>query len=102
MKWEFPGGKIELGESAEECIVREIKEELNLHITVVARLSSYSHCYDNKLIELIPFICSCVGGEIRLTEHSQFLWTTVEELSEFDWAEADIPVVHEYIKLAKQ
>lgn len=99
LKWEFPGGKIENGESEEECIVREIKEELNLDIEVSKRLNSSMFDYPNISIELIPFVAKQVGGQIKLSEHADFKYLAKDVLLNLDWAEADIPIVKEYLNL---
>jgi 8-oxo-dGTP diphosphatase len=99
LKWEFPGGKIEYGESAEECIVREIKEELNIDIDVSNKLNSSVFDYPNFSIELIPFVAKQVGGQIRLSEHAEFKYLAKDELMNLDWADADIPIVKEYLSL---
>jgi len=98
LKWEFPGGKIEEGETIEECLVREIFEELNIHITVGLPLQPNTHLYSNgKEIYLLPFVCEYLSGSILLTEHADFKWLKKEELSSLDWAEADIAIVQAYI-----
>ncbi|MBK8701372.1 MAG: (deoxy)nucleoside triphosphate pyrophosphohydrolase [Saprospiraceae bacterium] len=97
LKWEFPGGKIENGESEEECIKREIKEELNLEIELMARLSPSTHHYSDFTINLIPFTANYLSDDIKLTEHKQYVLLNKEELLDLDWAEADIPVVKEYL-----
>lgn len=98
-RWEFPGGKVEEGEDLESCLKREIKEELGVELNVNERLPSSRHKYsDQNLIELIPFRCSLQTSEIDLKEHSRIEWATVQELSNFDWAEADIPIVQNYIQ----
>jgi len=99
LKWEFPGGKIEFGESEEECIIREIKEELNLDIEVSKKLNSTAFDYPNISIELIPFVAEQVGGQISLIEHANFKYLAKDELMNLDWAEADIPIVKEYLSL---
>ena len=99
LKWEFPGGKLEKGEALEDCLKREIKEELDLKIKILERLPSNTHKYsDKKIIELIPFRCSLQTSEIHLKEHSRIEWADVSELESFDWAEADIPIVQHYIQ----
>ncbi len=70
LKWEFPGGKIESGECEEECIVREIKEELNLEISDLIKLCSSIFDYPSISIELIPFVVKQVRGQIKLNEHA--------------------------------
>lgn len=92
-KWEFPGGKIEEGETEENCIVREIKEELNIDVDLGERLPSVVHNYPARSIELIPFMAEYRSGEIRLTEHQQYRLLAKAELETLDWAEADIPIV---------
>ena len=99
LKWEFPGGKLEKGETLEDCLRREIKEELGIDIYIKQRLPSNTHEYSkNKIIELIPFRCSLQTSEIDLKEHSKIEWSTVCQLEKFDWAEADIPIVQYYIQ----
>lgn len=88
-KWEFAGGKIEKNESAEECIVREIDEELSIQISVLRQLESVVHQYPDKSIHLIPFLCSIISGTINLHEHADFKWLTKSEIDNLDWAEAD-------------
>ena len=98
LKWEFAGGKIEPGESDEDCIKREIFEELNIHIKVKRRLSPVLHQYPNFKINLIPFIAEYGSGELKLKEHSDYVLLDKDELYRLDWAEADLPVVKEYLK----
>jgi 8-oxo-dGTP diphosphatase len=97
-KWEFPGGKIEKGETPEQCLLREIKEELNLDIEIVMAFQVNKHDYGNgKVVELIPFLAKLRGGDLILKEHAQILWKGVEELRSLDWAEADIPIVEGFV-----
>ncbi len=98
-KWEFPGGKIEKGESEQECIKREIKEELNIDIQLTSRLSPSNYDYPGFSIQLIPFTANYVRGDIRLAEHKQYLFLKKDELKDLDWAEADIPIVKEFLEL---
>ncbi|MBW3467222.1 (deoxy)nucleoside triphosphate pyrophosphohydrolase [Arthrospiribacter ruber] len=100
LKWEFPGGKVESSENEEECLIREVKEELNLDIDVLEKLSPNVHQYPKKKkIVLIPFLCHYKGGELSLKEHKSAAWLSPSELLNLDWAEADIPIVEEFIKL---
>ncbi len=99
LKWEFPGGKIEQGESEQDCLKREIKEELNIQIELVKKLTPSPFYYPNIFIELIPFIAKQVGGELKLNEHADFKYLDKSELLNLDWAEADVPVVKEYLGL---
>ncbi|WP_010252849.1 (deoxy)nucleoside triphosphate pyrophosphohydrolase [Myroides injenensis] len=97
MKWEFPGGKVEQGETDEECIVREIKEELDMIVTIEKRLSTVVHHYDTFSLTLIPFVCNSKTANYTRQEHNQVVWSTVKQLSDYDWAEADIPVYEEFL-----
>ncbi|MFD2203462.1 (deoxy)nucleoside triphosphate pyrophosphohydrolase [Shivajiella indica] len=99
LKWEFPGGKIEENESPEECLIREIKEELNLEIEIIERFQSNIHSYSpEKEIELIPFLCRSLGGNLVLKEHLNVVWEDVGNLKLLDWAEADIPILNFFIE----
>lgn len=89
LKWEFPGGKIMTGESPEKCIKREIREELGVEIRVEALLPTVVHTYGDRMIRLIPFVCSLVSGEIHLTEHTAWTWMSDPELEQADLLEAD-------------
>ena len=98
LKWEFPGGKVDGNEDPEECLKREIREELGIEISIIERLVSNKHTYpDQKPFELIPFRCSLVGGKLDAKEHKLVKWLKRAELKELDWAEADIPVLHHYL-----
>jgi 8-oxo-dGTP diphosphatase len=99
LKWEFPGGKIEKMEKEEDCIKREIREELNIEIELIKKLTPTNHDYEDISIELIPFIAKQIGGQIRLNEHTDFKFLKKEELTNLDWAEADVAIVKEYLKL---
>ena len=98
LKWEFPGGKLEENESEIDCIKREIKEEINIDIEVVKKLSSSIYDYGSFKINLIPFIAKHVHGEIKLTEHKDYKLLQKTELLSLDWAEADFPIVEEFLK----
>lgn len=88
-KWEFPGGKIEEGESHEEALIREIKEELNCLIKVNKYITTINHDYANKDITLHIYLCELVSGEPKLTEHVDYKWCNNEELLNIELSEAD-------------
>ena len=97
LKWEFPGGKQEPGETEIEGLRREILEELSVEIIVCNRLDTTSRNDGWREIVLIPYICSLpLGQEIILTEHEQMRWLSREEFYSVDWAEADRQVVKTY------
>ena len=99
LKWEFPGGKLEEDESEIDCIIREIREEINIEIKVLEKLSNSIYDYGTFKINLIPFISTYVSGEIILTEHKDYKIIDKSELLGLDWAEADLPVVEELLKV---
>lgn len=92
-KWEFPGGKIETGESPEQALHREIKEELNCDIKVGQRITQTTHTYDFAVVHLTTFFGKVVNGEPVPTEHAALAWRAPHELPALDWADADIPTV---------
>lgn len=98
LKWEFPGGKIEQGENAKACLKRELFEELGVDIKILEALPPTTHSYSEKSVQLLPFRCNIIGGEIVLREHKQVVWLPLEKLENLDWAEADIPIVKHYTK----
>jgi len=97
-KWEFPGGKINKGESEEECIIREIKEELSMDIVICNRMDEVDYDYGKKHILLIPFICDTLDDLPVLSEHLAFKWITSSDLRALDFSEADVIVADNYLK----
>ncbi|CAM3691345.1 (deoxy)nucleoside triphosphate pyrophosphohydrolase [Sphingobacterium prati] len=81
LKWEFPGGKIETGESKEECLRREIKEELHIAIIIHSALTMVEHHYADFSLQLYPFVCSQQSGEVKALEHAQAIWVDADQLS---------------------
>ena len=92
-KWEFPGGKIESGETPEECLARELKEELDIDVAIGEFLGSNVHHYDHISIELMAYRASWVSGAITMNDHNAYRWVTVDQLTKYDFAPADIPFV---------
>lgn len=91
--WEFPGGKVEAGESQENALIREIKEELNISISVDRFLLTTEYDYPTFHLKMHCYLCTVTAGEIVLLEHSAARWLTKDTLDTVEWLEADIPVV---------
>jgi 8-oxo-dGTP diphosphatase len=92
-KWEFPGGKVENGESYANAITREIQEELQIKINVIKALVPVSYNYPHLQIQLIPFVCELYPGKIMLTEHRDYRWVDLHEMATFDLASADREII---------
>ena len=90
------GGKIDEGESPEECLKRELHEELGIEASVGQAFPTTTYHYPLFSVTLYPFRCEIILGEITLNEHSAMVWLPSEELHILDWAEADWPVIGEY------
>lgn len=101
-KWEFPGGKIDPGENDEECIIREINEELSIEIVICGKLHDVEYDYGYKQIRLIPFICDTLDEIPLLTEHLDYKWLAAGDLMSADFSEADVIVAGEYLEDLKE
>ncbi|WIM69468.1 (deoxy)nucleoside triphosphate pyrophosphohydrolase [Corynebacterium suedekumii] len=93
--WEFPGGKVESGESAEAALIRELHEELRCDATVGDFITTTEYEYDFGTVVLSTYFCTIVSGEPQLTEHQELRWIPVHDLGQVEWAPADIPAVEE-------
>ena len=96
--WEFPGGKVEAGESAREALGREIREELLVDVLVGDLVETTVHEYPFGEVTLTTFYCELRSGEVTLTEHEAVRWLPPSELHSLDWAPADIPAVQTIMK----
>lgn len=99
--WEFPGGKIEPGETAEAAIVREIKEELDTEVEVMELLDTVEYDYPNFHLSMDCFICKVKSGGLILKEHEAAAWLTKDTLYSVDWLPADrglIGKIEKYMK----
>lgn len=97
-KWEFPGGKLAPEETEEECIIREVEEELSMEIVLCGKLADVEHDYGHKQIKLIPFICDTLDELPFLSEHVAYKWVKDKDLLSLDFSEADIFVAMSYLE----
>jgi 8-oxo-dGTP diphosphatase len=100
-KWEFPGGKLFPEESVEECIIREVKEELSMEIVICGHLPEVEYDYGHKQIKLIPFICDTLDELPFLSEHLAYRWIHASDLATVDFSEADVFVAKSYMEINK-
>ncbi len=87
--WEFPGGKIEKGESGAEALLRECREELGVQIRVIAPLMDVTHDYGERIVHLTLYESEIAAGEVQRLEHSDIRWITLEEIDQYDFCPAD-------------
>lgn len=91
--WEFPGGKIEQGESPERCLQREMAEEFNVQVTVGSFFGSSVYRYDSGSIELLAYFVSGDAGNLTMKAHEEIRWVEQNQLGDFTFAPADVPLV---------
>lgn len=96
--WEFPGGKVEEGESLFEAIEREIQEELSCNVKASSVFAENTHEYEKIIVNLIGIKCQLINGTPTPNEHSKLVYLSKESLNSLVWAPADIPIVEKIIK----
>jgi 8-oxo-dGTP diphosphatase len=93
-KWEFPGGKLEAGETRDEALIRELKEELKIDVVPIEFVTTIDHTYPDFRLIMHAFKCRILNNkEPELTEHLQLKWLSPSDLDVLDWAAADVPIV---------
>ena len=91
--WEFPGGKIDAGETPEEALIREIKEELDTEVEIIELLDTVEYDYPNFHLSMDCFICNIKTGDLVLKEHEAAQWLTKETLDTVNWLPADLGLI---------
>ena len=99
LKWEFPGGKIEINELPEDALKREIIEELNIISYDFKPFLTISHSYNTFDITLQSFICEGSFHDLVLNDHEEVQWVKIKDLLKLDWADADLPIVKKIIEV---
>ena len=99
LKWEFPGGKAEENETDEQCLARELDEELCMTVNILKRLPTFYHPYPDFEIELVPFLCKPLETKHQLLEHDLAGWFMPSQLKSLAWADADTGLMHYVIAL---
>ena len=99
-KWEFPGGKVEAGESPENALIREIQEELAMEINELNFLINVEHTYPDFRLTMHTYLCKSEQTTPTLTEHLEYTWQSASDMNHLDWAAADLPIVEKLITLS--
>lgn len=97
-KWEFPGGKLEAGETPQEGLRRELLEEFGMHVEVGAFIGSSRFVYPHASIELLAYRTVCLSAEWTVRDHEEVRWVLPEELGRYDFSEADRPIVKKLLE----
>jgi 8-oxo-dGTP diphosphatase len=91
--WEFPGGKVEDGETLQECLKREMKEEFGVDVVVREFFGESIYQYEHGSIRLLAYLIDWIGGEMSMVDHQDCRWVSFEDLKDFEFVPADLPFV---------
>lgn len=100
-KWEFPGGKLEENEGLRDCLKREIKEELNLNITVGEIFEVVYHRYSDKDVLILAYLCQSKTDKAKAIDCEEYKWIRLKELKAYDFLAADEPIVDKILRTQK-
>lgn len=96
-KWEFPGGKMETGESPQDCLRRELFEELGIEAEIGLFICSNRYGYSHGKVELLAYRVSCISGDIRRSVHDEIRWVSTDELLAYDFPAANKPIIEKVL-----
>ena len=97
--WEFPGGKIEEGETPEACLERELGEEFEIKVSIGDFLHETIYDYGEKVIHLMGYFTDYISGEFQLNDHDEIAWVSLEEFDQYLLAPADVPILEKLREL---